>query len=326
MTASGLPADWVPHLFIVGAMTFFLVVLLHMLANALNLPTLKSWAKGEYLQVAVTFVLAGAMLGGAGVIWLVMQQSVITIYSTTHPGQIATDDAFIFTQSYISQSLLECEKFIYQKLMWVNAWFRFVGKISTEPIGVDPLGGWHTSAYTGLLGYILGHLNNLFLLNYMQYRFLSLIKYVAPLMIQIGLVLRAFPLSRGAGGLLLAAGFGFFVVYPLSLAMLVTLQPMPAHGLCITSFTVPPSMDPSVNPLCVTNEAQLAEVRAELLAHENDLASLLEQAKIFLTTFYIQAVFLPMVALIITFTFIRQTGSVLGADLSEIGRGLIKLI
>jgi hypothetical protein len=54
--------------------------------------------------------------------------------------------------------------------------------------------------------------------------------------------------------------------------------------------------------------------------------SLLEQAKRFLPLFYMQAVFYPMVAIIITFTFIRQTGAMFGADLNEIGRGLVKMI
>ena len=45
-----------------------------------------------------------------------------------------------------------------------------------------------------------------------------------------------------------------------------------------------------------------------------------------LGVFFMQALFYPLAALIITFSFIRQTGSLLGADLAEIGRGLIKII
>ncbi|HIH30560.1 TPA: hypothetical protein HA243_04120, partial [Candidatus Micrarchaeota archaeon] len=41
---------------------------------------------------------------------------------------------------------------------------------------------------------------------------------------------------------------------------------------------------------------------------------------------FLQAIFYPLASLIITISFIRQTGSLFGADLAEIGRGLIKLI
>jgi hypothetical protein len=61
-------------------------------------------------------------------------------------------------------------------------------------------------------------------------------------------------------------------------------------------------------------------------ANENEVSGLLAKARTFIPMFYMQAMFFPMVALIITFTFIRQTGAILGSDLNEIGRGLVKLI
>ena len=79
------------------------------------------------------------------------------------------------------------------------------------------------------------------------------------------------------------------------------------------------------NP-CLTNEGAQLENYYRLKAVEGESWLSLSYWQHMLGVFFMQALFYPLAALIITFSFIRQTGSLLGADLAEIGRGLIKII
>lgn len=305
-----------------------------MLAYALNLQQLKMWAKGEFMQIIATFVLAGLLFSLVGVVWQIMYESVTAMYLSNPnlASNLPTDfdptqhaiDPFGFSQIFLKEVMIDCEVNMYRVFYAINFYFEFVGKMSTEVLGSDPVGGWYTSIYTSFFRYLTGHLNMLMLLHWVQIRFLSVIKYTMPLMIQIGLLLRVFPMSRGAGGLMIAIGFGFFAVYPISLALLTTLQP--AGSSFCTEFEVPPLLDVENKGLMTLSPADLAKSEDNLKASEYEVSRLIEKAKNFLPLFYVQAMFLPLVSFIITFTFIRQTGALFGADLNEIGRGLIKLI
>ena len=323
----GPSGGWAATVLVIGLIVFFIVTLIYMLGTAFQMPTLKTWAKSEYMQVIVTFLLTAALIAASAQIWVLMVNSVSMFYKVSHPEMANPSlyyEPFSFAQSFINTTLIGCEKTVYTTIYPVNYYYRVASRLSTEGIGNDPIGGWYTSAYTGFFEYVTGHVQYLLLLHYIQIRFLSLIKYVMPLLIQMGLVLRVFPFSRGAGGLLMAIGFGFFVIYPISIAMLMTLLPSPSSSFC-TGFSPPPLLDmSSLN--CVQTPGDLMQVKMDIAASQGGVGSLISQLETFLPVFYLQGMFLPLVALTITFTFIRQTGAIFGADLAEIGRGLIKLI
>ena len=323
----GASGGWASTVLLIGLMVFFMVTLIYMLGVAFQLPHLKSWAKSEYMQVIITFLLTAALIAASAQVWSLMVDSVSSFYKVSHPEMANPNlyyEPFSFAQSFINTTLISCEKNVYTTIYPINYYYRVASRLTAEGIGNDPAGGWYTSAYTGFFEYITGHVQYLLLLHYVQIRFLSLIKYVMPLLIEIGLVLRVFPYSRGAGGLLMAIGFGFFIIYPISIAMLMTLLPSPTYSFC-TGFHPPPLLDMSdVN--CVQTPGDMMQVKMDIQASQGEVGSLMSQLETFLPVFYLQGMFLPLVALTITFTFIRQTGAIFGADLAEIGRGLIKLI
>jgi len=323
----GGQSSFAANMFIIGLIVFFMATLVYMLGVALNLQNLKGWAKSEYMQIIVTFLLAAAVLAAYNQVWMLMISSVTGFYNLSNPQMANPNlyyEPFSFTQSYISTTLISCEKTVYRAVYAVNFYYRLVGRLTTDILGADSLGGWSTSIYTGFFEYVTGHINYLLFMNYIQVRFLSLIKYAMPLLIQIGLILRVMPYSRGVGGLLIALGFGFYCVYPVSLAMMMTLLPMPSQSIC-TGFTPPVLLDLSDGGV-VETPGDLLMVSYNIKSTQNEVGSLRTQIETFLPIFYLQGMFLPLVAFTITFTFVRQTGALFGADLHEIGRGLIKLI
>ncbi len=323
----GASGNWAATTLLLGLILFFLVTVVYMLGVAFQMPSIKSWAKSEYMQILVTFLLMAALIAASAQLWFLMVNSVSSFYKISHPEMADPNlyyEPFSFAQSFINTTLVGCEKNVYKAIYPVNYYYRVVSRLTSEGLGNDPVGGWYTSAYTGFFEYITGHVQYLLLLHYIQIRFLSIIKYVMPLLIMIGMVLRVIPFSRGAGGLLISIGFGFFFVYPMSIAMLMTLLPSPSSSFC-TGFVPPPLLDLSDGG-CIQNNGDLQMVKMDIQASKSQTDGLISQLTTFLPVFYLQGMFLPLVALIITFTFIRQTGAVFGADLAEIGRGLIKLI
>jgi len=324
---SGAWTDWTWSILVLGMISFFIVALLHMISIAFNIPALRVWAKGEYMQVLATYIFFGAL------IWIVLLTwgiSVSFVTDTFYASSLSLGqpqgllfDPFTFVQAFLKQTMINCEIVIYRSLYTVNFIYKIFGGIKTETMGVEPVGGWYSTLYTSFFEYMMEDLSLLLMLHWLQIRLLSVMKYVAPLMIQLGLILRTFPMSRGTGGLLLAIGFGFFAVYPISLAFLVTLQ-APGTSFC-TDFSPPPMMDASALG-DVTETSGVINAYYTAIGSETEVTSLLERARTFIPMFYLQAMFFPIVALIITFTFIRQTGAIFGSDLNEIGRGLVKLI
>ncbi|MCL6088990.1 MAG: hypothetical protein M1530_02390 [Candidatus Marsarchaeota archaeon] len=312
---------------LLGLITLFGATLIYMFGVALNIQSFKNWAKSEFMQIIVTFLLMACILVAYGQTWTMMINAVSGIYKTTQPQMADPNlyyEPFSFTQSYISTTLIDCEKKVYNTLYTINFYYRLVGRLQADALGADPLGGWSTTVYTGFFEYVTGHINYLLLLNYIQVRLLTLIKYAMPLLLEAGLVLRVFPLSRGAGGLLIAIGLGFYAVYPVSIAILMTLLPGPTHSFC-TGFNPPPLLDLSDGGVVQTS-GDLLQVAFSAKASGSQIGSLRTQIETFLPVFYLQGMFLPLVAFTITFTFVRQTGALFGSDLNEIGRGLIKLI
>ncbi|MFH0927355.1 MAG: hypothetical protein V1822_02135 [Candidatus Micrarchaeota archaeon] len=320
--------SWSYMIPILGLISLLIVVLLHMIAIAFNIPSLRVWVKGEYMQVIATYVLFGAIFALIMLTWGIMGNFVTQAYYgspelSAQYGQGVVFDPYAFVQAFLKQTMIDCETNIYRGLYAINFFYKIVGSTKTETMGIEPVGGWYTTVYTSFFEYIMENLNFLLLMHWLQIRLLSVMKYTAPLLIQLGLLLRVFPMSRGTGGLLLAAGLGFFAVYPISLAMLVTLQ-SPGVSFC-TQFTPPAMLDVAQVGEGV-DAGTVATAYYSIVSNENEVTSFVEKAKNFIPLFYMQAMFYPLVALIITFTFIRQTGAIFGSDLNEIGRGLVKLV
>ena len=181
--------------------------------------------------------------------------------------------------------------------------------------------------------YINNNLVYLVLFHYVQYSLLQFAAYtMLPVFLPIGLALRAFPVTRGAGGLVTAIALGFAFVFPISYVLIVAMMPG-VQGACTQLNLVP--QNPNYQTLtggqdkgnpCLTNEGAQIENHFRVEKSQNWLSQQLDYYSQLLGLLFMQALFYPLAALIITFTFIRQTGSLFGADLAEIGRGLIKII
>ncbi|MBU0591322.1 hypothetical protein KKF81_02250 [Candidatus Micrarchaeota archaeon] len=194
-----------------------------------------------------------------------------------------------------------------------------------------------------------------YLINYI----LDFVKYYAGFFFSIGVVLRAFPPTRGAGAYLMAIAFGLYFVFPLAYILIssVSLQHTQSDVIAPIDGTTflpgeggdasagrsvcTPNPEGSVNYICalpqVTDMTSRAcgstamggafempnLIRANRLALQDIFDNkLLSFTKHLTATICI----LPAVALIILLTFVLNTTNLFGGNIPEIGRGLVKLI
>jgi len=327
--------DWVALCTTIALMSFFITVLLQMAAKALSLQGLNMWVRAEYAQVAVSFLIiffAVVMVTSGKDVANALTANLATasgnipltneITSSNNLGNpIRIGQAYLLT-------LTRCEADIYSAIFIYNFPSEFFSKIGLDAMGVETIGGGYAlGGFVSLFHFLNNNLVYLALFNYVQYFILQFSQYtMLQVFLPIGLVLRAFPVTRGAGGLITAFALGFAFVFPICYVLVVAMMPN-AGAICSqVHVKILPEAEASHSDPCLNNAgAQMAkyyQLKSET-GRMNGIISFLQQS---INIFFLQSMFYPLVALIITFTFIRQTSSLMGADLAEIGRGLMKII
>lgn len=318
-------ATWMPIFITTIAALVAIATLVYMLGIALGMMNLKMWAKAEFINalamvmlVAVLIVSLNAALGFSKSIASSVYN--LSLMNDGVEGE-ASVDHFWLARTYLKQGL-QCERWVYRAAFMLNMWYEPFEKITSDVAGPEGTGGGIFGIMSGFLHYVTGNLTYLMVFQYVQYRFLDLIEVMMmPLFLPIGIVLRTFPPTRGAGGLMMAVALGFYFVFPMSYVFIYASAP-DSGGLCldIKDETVPTS------DACYTNLADIYVQRGIVKTNQGAMEGLAEKISAAAAGFLFHALFYPLVCLIVTFTFIRQVSAILGADLAEIGRGLIKLI
>jgi hypothetical protein len=133
----------------------------------------------------------------------------------------------------------------------------------------------------------------------------------------LGIILRTFPFTRGAGGLLIALAIGFFIVYPTMFTYVSLMSEAKPKIEDITGGNTFGGLD-------------LDQFSAGAIDFENATEPEVAQKVDFIFGWLgptaIKIFYYPVVVFMVTITFIRTISPLLGADVTEIGQGIIKLI
>jgi len=158
------------------------------------------------------------------------------------------------------------------------------------------------------------------------YTQLALLKFIETSMftvfLPIGIILRSFPPTRGAGAVLIAISIGLYVVFPMTYLILYIGTPS-SLGSCNTNIPVAvldvPATCP-ISPNSVTTTTAAAGSKAiEAESNIIRIQTISTEAR------YIAWLYL-LISLSIVFIFVRSAAGILGADISEIGRSMFRMI
>jgi len=158
------------------------------------------------------------------------------------------------------------------------------------------------------------------------YAQLALLKFIETSMftvfLPIGIILRAFPPTRGAGAVLAALAIGLYVIFPMTYLIFYIGTPNSLEGcnLQVTTAITSISANCPIYPSTMTETAGAAMAKTfEAQSNLMRVQTVSSQIR-YLVWLYL------LMAISITFIFVRSAAGILGADISEIGRSMFKMV
>lgn len=206
----------------------------------------------------------------------------------------------------------------------IDAVLSTMTRISFSAFYFDPISGYAFGMPHEFIQNILG------LFYYFKWGYKLMIKTVDfflyigfPILFPTGVALRAFPPTRGTGAYLMAFSIAVYFVFPISYLLAVGIMQSPI--LCSTfilKFT-PLLLDP-----CEIEDANILGLLFSWLMGNLEFINVFSRELIphVLREFCLNLCIFPFIALMITFSFINSGSSLFGANIPEVGRGLVKLI
>jgi hypothetical protein len=134
----------------------------------------------------------------------------------------------------------------------------------------------------------------------------------------LGILLRVLPYTRGAGGVIMSVALGLFLVYPLMYAVFLGVMPRPA---CSVVAPVVHDYEASDTVWAALSMAFMDSSKS-FMAIQGFTGNILDEIRLI----FISSIVFPLVNITITLTFIRSSMQFLGADVAEMGQGIIKII
>ncbi len=324
---------WVAFALTAVLLHFMLLAILFMIAKAFSIQDLYRWAKSELAQAIASAVLIGLLFGvvageSYGVHFM-QDQLELVAGNILLPGAAGAQNIEVRANPFVAsyaflRNMAECAKNKYMAEFTGN---RNVEKSLSTVITIQVLGlvipfELKNSLYVLYQKMVLSHYlaNNHTWLALAVYFQIHLLKWIETSMftvyLPIGLVLRIFPWTRGAGALMIALAMGLYLVYPMMFIILIANSGSAPEGC----QPVPVAIQKN---LCTADPASFVDLieagKAEASFGSGALGGSTSSMIVF-------GYFYPMTVLIIVFAFVRSISPFLGADISEMGRGLFRMI
>lgn len=313
--------EWGPTAVLAVSVAFLFVALAYMIGIGFDLHWLRVWAKSEFYQALASAILVGSLL-----------LMTATIFDEG-VGRILGEGVNPFTValSYLDNLEVTLQNY-YNIYYWCNfptealSSFSFYENVVgidmplfffLKPLRVEPL---HIAN-----SYIV---QSLVLLSMWREVILFFRDAAFATFLPLGVFLRIFPPTRGAGGLLIAIALAFFIVFPTMFAFLALMSEdetaLSAQLIDIRDACTGITIDTSSFRCCDRDLDSVAQISEE--QSDPSVIAEVNSGQAYLPGILLKLLFYPIVVMAVTVTFIRTLAPLLGSDISEIGQGLIRLI
>lgn len=346
-------SDWMAVSIIIAGLSVVAAAGLIVLSRIFSLKNLEQIAKTEFIYAMSTVVIVVfvAILIGIGeplltnIILPKIYLATFNCFSPTAIMQNQPQTPMGFVDLYLEPSK--------------NCTVHTLDTLYILSVPVEAGASWYSEIYMSELatGYglkiiserIKNTANNLIFYLYVYYVIQYIMKFInlfAGFFFTVGVALRAFPPTRGAGAYFMAAAIGFYFVFPTAYVVFSAIT-LP-HAWQTTSAL---ASDPCNNiqqhyiQLCTIPDfkgyveacgsgdySSVSTYITFLKAFKKEISELLnpEPGRGIVTSLVMRMVnavcIVPLVAMIVTMTFVLNSTNLLGGNIPEIGRGLVKLI
>ncbi len=308
---------------------------LYMIARAFSLKGLEKWCKSEFMEILITGFIIIAVIGFMQGMLSVTEEVLDALTSTTSTSPVLSSDPANAAILEI-YGIMEPVKKTYNHFFIINFIFAAAKEISiigfnlSSILGKIPVAGYilgsFPDAFLGMFQWIMTVLG---LFTMWMYFFVEVIKfgdYLAVILLPLGIVFRAFPMSRGAGAMFIAMSLGLAVVLPSAFLMVMYASGSSSQTLEPFEIENMDEYELMLENICIGNDFASTGMIIQMASSIDypNLFKMYSEGNFFVMMMKIFIA--PVIALIITYTFIRSFAMMLGADLAEIGKGLVKLI
>jgi hypothetical protein len=325
---------WADNWLIMMGLALLIAVIIHtallMFGRSLKIPELERYAQSEMLQAAATAVMAGSLVAMVGA---AAQFSTGLVSGEVLCGGEArniVDDKQTFNNAL---DVVRCR--IQEKASAIAeiqdrlttsafTWLKFFTQtLSMAALGVTFFkGDWIPDLYeetetiritNNLATVLLIGLNAIsFLVLYVKNTMLSFF-------IPLGIVLRAFHFTRGAGALFIALGIGLYFIFPV---IFVMLDPG------FTKIDIPEEIGGTIetDTLCYTSMSAATTIVQTNTQKSSGSTIAAGQLRDQLAQAYVGLILHPLVSLFLTLAFVRYMMVVLGGDSYALMRMVSKVI
>jgi hypothetical protein len=323
--------------------------LIYQLSKIFGISEAEKFVKGELLEAGLNIVLALALL--AIIIPYLNYVSVFYAKMVFDYKNIGFDDEFknridqctspfscsgitvseLVIKMLYSKNIRGCLERYTQSMMFLyslSADYAYgIQGSNVEPTGA-PTDAWNTM-FQNLYQQAL----NAYILLIFSVKALAFMNSFGPALIALGIPLRAFAPTRSAGAFLISMGLGFMLVFPISYIFMIGNFYQEGEQLCKVSGEID-----SISGLDNVNKwarggAEISFIPNFLMSAANFLHVIAYAVGGYtglfiagITRTYTTMCIIPLTAFAITMTFINVNTSILGGRISEIGRGLFRLI
>jgi hypothetical protein len=221
-------------------------------------------------------------------------------------------------------NIYECYLLSEKILVAVDAPVFTIAKLNFSALMFDPVSAYTFGMMHDFIANILG------LLYYFKWGYKLMIKTVDfffyigfPILFPTGVALRAFPPTRGTGAYLMAFSIGIYFIFPVAYLLAVGVMQSPFFCPAFSLRFVPLLLDQ-----CEIEDQNIFGLVFSWVMGNLEFINVFFKEFIpgILRELCLNLCIFPFVALMITFSFVNSGSSLFGANIPEVGRGLVKLI
>lgn len=351
--------DWIGLSIILAGISVVASAGLIVLSRIFSLKNLEQTAKAEFvfaMSTVAIVIVVGLFIGiGEGMVNKVLETAYFATFGCFSPSATLQQplptpsdyiDLYISPAKNCAIKTLDTLYFLSIPVDAAASWYSeiYMSELATG-FGVKPIAERIKNATTMLIFFLYAY--------YILMYIVKFIKIFAGFFFTVGIALRAFPPTRGAGAYFMAAALGFYFVFP-SVYVIFSAITLPSawettaltaknYNNPAAATCTPEEINQHYEQLCSVPEftgikwgcgfgtsASISKSITFLAAYRQAINNFLGMgAKGIITiieTMLNSVCIAPLVAMIVTMTFVLNTTNLFGGNIPEIGRGLVKLI
>jgi len=343
---------WILISFLVVMLSAAISAVMIMVSRLLQLPMIEQWAKAELVfslstVFLILFLVAVVEFIEPLLVQLTNSMTMLNFGATGHIPPLPTGDSITlmdYAMTYMDSVFL-CIKHLFKFLIKLNFPLEIAASFTVDVFMFDIVSGW---AYKGPLQTVHILANYITFTLFIYYILIHIMRFVQAtaltIFIPLGIILRQFPPTRGAGAFVIALALGFYLVFPFAYILVTNVVPQTMACPMLPDFE---GLD-DMSTYGMANPNKAFDVMLWTDAHQSGFMGTISGISSYLAGmnldplgvvpdaveftagraagFSINLCCLPFLAMIITMSFVLSTTNLFGANLPEIGRGFIKLI